>query len=426
MIQASTIEFLQKGKNLLAISGGIDSMVLANLLIQQSISLECAHVNFGLRGKESEEDEEFVRKWATQNNITLHVNRGFILSKNKKETLQVQARNFRYHWFYELAETFRFHQIVTAHHHTDNVETLLIQLLQGGSLAALKGIEPQLNLLSRPLIHVNRTKIEQYALRHQIEFRQDSSNEKDDYLRNKLRHHILPLLQSFAGNNDIISPSVFDHLRTAFNINKNAAEQFKKSALVSTPNHDYFLKADVLNHFDPYWALFTLTQQVGLHFSQQSKLMELITSSFKTGKKIITASHELEIRADRVLIIDKNKTFPLFDVSHLRFEYFDVENVTNLKTNSNEAFFDADLVNKIELSIRNWQKGDFFFPFGMVGSKLLSDFFANQKMSSKEKDFQPLLFLNGDLVWVINRRIDKRFAVTSKTKKVLKITLNPM
>lgn len=423
MIQASTITFLQKGKNLLALSGGVDSMVLAHLLIQHKISFECAHVNFGLRGSESDEDEEFVKQWAKKNNIVLHVNNGFKLSKNKKETLQEQARAYRYQWFEELTNKFGFHQIITAHHHTDNVENLFIQLLQGGSLAALKGIEPQRHLLSRPLLNINREKIERFANQNRIDFRIDSSNQKDDYLRNSIRHQILPLLRNLAGNNDIISPAVFDHLRTEYSINQHVAEQLRSNALKLNEQYTFFLKASVLNHFNPLWALFVLTQHTQLHHTQQAKLFKLISDINTTGKRLKTATHELEVRDDRVLIFENNTVnLPTLDLSQLNFEYFENTGLIDFKAEPNAAFLDADLVNVSQLHIRYWQIGDRFHPLGMSGSKLLSDFFVNQKMNSKEKEFQPLLCLNNEIVWVVNRRIDRRFAVHTNTKRILKIS----
>lgn len=423
MIHATTIEFLKKGKNLLAISGGIDSMVLADLLIKHKISFECAHVNFGLRGKESDEDEFFVSDWANKNQIKLHVNHHFKKSKSKKDSLQVQARNYRYAWFDELANDCGFHQIITAHHHTDNVETLLIQLLQGGSLAAIKGIEPQSGKLTRPLIHINRNQIEKYAQSHQIKFRSDSSNETDDYLRNKIRHHVLPILEQYAGNSNIISPSVFEHLRAENSILKHTADLFIQKTLIKNQYCFYFLKHDVLHHFNPKWALHNLLQHVQMHHSQLEKLLKLIAQPNTTGKKILTTSHEIELRADRVLIFDRHHNAqPSLDLSQLVLEYIDQSEITHFNTASNVAYFDADLVKSNDLALRFWNKGDRFFPFGMQGSKLLSDFYGNQKMNSKEKDFQPLLCLNNEIVWVINRRIDKRFAVTNQTKKVIKIT----
>nr|WP_317048414.1 tRNA lysidine(34) synthetase TilS [Confluentibacter sediminis] len=416
-------------KILIAISGGIDSVVLAHLCKQSQLHIAFAHCNFNLRGYESDGDEDFVLQLAEDLDLEVFVE-SFdtnAYAEEHKKSIQVAARELRYHWFVELAEQLHFDYILTAHHADDNLETFLINLTRGTGLEGLTGI-PEINgLFIRPLLPFSREDIEAYAKDHHITWRDDSSNASTKYVRNKLRHDVIPilkhmnpsLLQSFENtinhlqeSQGIIEESIDEFLNRALDIADNNVAKFKISEFKSKNNPKAYL-FEVFKDFGfTEWndVLSLLDAQSGKQlFSEQWRLIK-DRAYLLLSEIAVEASESI-----RISETDKKVDMPL---GVLLFD--EVEAISEASKQS--MYVDKSKL-KFPLIVRKWKEGDVFFPLGMSGKKKLSKYFKDEKLSLLDKEHTWLLCSGDDIVWVIGKRADNRFKVTENTKRVLKIEL---
>ncbi|WP_111306983.1 tRNA lysidine(34) synthetase TilS [Confluentibacter sediminis] len=425
----SKFPFLKDKKILIAISGGIDSVVLAHLCKQSQLHIAFAHCNFNLRGYESDGDEDFVLQLAEDLDLEVFVE-SFdtnAYAEEHKKSIQVAARELRYHWFVELAEQLHFDYILTAHHADDNLETFLINLTRGTGLEGLTGI-PEINgLFIRPLLPFSREDIEAYAKDHHITWRDDSSNASTKYVRNKLRHDVIPilkhmnpsLLQSFENtinhlqeSQGIIEESIDEFLNRALDIADNNVAKFKISEFKSKNNPKAYL-FEVFKDFGfTEWndVLSLLDAQSGKQlFSEQWRLIK-DRAYLLLSEIAVEASESI-----RISETDKKVDMPL---GVLLFD--EVEAISEASKQS--MYVDKSKL-KFPLIVRKWKEGDVFFPLGMSGKKKLSKYFKDEKLSLLDKEHTWLLCSGDDIVWVIGKRADNRFKVTENTKRVLKIEL---
>ena len=426
MLPIHVVEQLKNGKHLLALSGGVDSMVLAHLLLQNNIYFEVAHVNFKLRAEESNDDEFFIRQWAFENDVPVHVNSSFDTTHFSSTNLQQNARQYRYDWFSQVKKERDLNYILTAHHYNDNVETFFIQALRGASLSGLKAMPLISGKIFRPMIHLLRSDIENYAVANNIEFRSDSSNFKDDYLRNRIRQQLLPFLQEINQGKAFPGPEFFEHLQQEHRILSHLSDMWIRQVLKTDQQFTYFSIQAVLEHTEPEWALHQLVKPYALSSTQEKNLLELLIKKQANGKCILTEKYRFEIRDSKVLISHANQEQKALSLSDFTFELLNRTELISLHVPKNVALLDADLLSEHELSVRYYQTGDWFIPFGMSGKKLLSDFFKDLKWPQVKKENQSVLCKSDAIVWVINERIDQRFAITESTQKVLRITYKTM
>jgi len=421
--------FLKKSKLLIAISGGMDSMVLMHLCHQLHLNIALAHCNFNLRGNESDADEAFVLQLAE--NLDLEV---FIESfdteayaKDHKISIQMAARELRYSWFEELAEQLQFDYILTAHHADDNLETFLINLSRGTGLEGLTGIPAVNEKLIRPLLPFSRESIETYANANNLTWREDSSNASTKYLRNKLRHDVIPVLKD-------VNPKLLQNFNKTISnlqdskdiINDKIADLIKEEVIKLTANGFQLNISKIKKHNNPKAYLYRFLNEYG--FSEWNDVLDLMDA--QSGKFVQSSEWRLIKNREHLLLSEINrgegesisiskkdkKIKTSFGVL-----FFDEADAITEKQN-NSIYVDKSTLN-FPLTIRKWEEGDVFYPLGMKGKKKLSKYFKDEKLSLLDKEKVWLLCSENNIIWVINRRADNRFRVTKNTKHILKIIL---
>ncbi len=430
-------ELCQKQENILvAVSGGVDSVVMLHLLYHAGYRLAVAHCNFQLRAEESDGDELFVRKLTGQYGIPIFVKRCDTQAYAEKEKISIEmaARRLRYNWFTELLEAHQFQKLAIGHNKDDDAETFFIKLLRGSGLDGLKGILAKRGNIIRPLLFASRGEILTYAKEHQLPFREDSSNASDDYLRNRIRHHWLPFYEKeFPGGTKALAESLAK-LKTTETIFRQLLEE-KKNRLFHRTDNKISIDKSAIRHLEPKAAwLFFLLEDFGFNNSTIDNFCQTLEAS-QTGQMFHAENYTL-LNDSSKLIIKKNesaseKEFFINDLTesvneplHLVFEQFPYHPDFSFAPDKTIAYFDADKLS-LPLKLRHWRTGDRFVPFGMHGSKLLSDFFSDEKINRFERKNLWLLLSGKKIIWVTGYRSSNRFRITGKTKNILKISLMP-
>ena len=426
----NNFQFLKGKKLLLATRGGIDSMVMLHLFQQLDFEIAIAHCNFQLRGVESFEDQKFIQDYADANAVPVYITQfdTKAFAEDYKLSTQVAARELRYNWFYELLETEKYDYILTAHHADDNLETFLINLSRGTGLDGLTGIPEQNENVVRPLLAFSQQEIEDYAKLNHIKWQEDSSNASDKYVRNKIRHHLVPMLKELNPNFLSSFHKTQNYLQEAQNMVDDAAIMvYQQVAVQEGENISFDLKKlKKLPNYKSY--LYQWLNEFG--FTAWDDIYDLVVS--QSGKFVFSADYRL-LKDRESLILS-----PL-DFSTEKQEYFIDANqtVVNVPLNisfspvadmaivSNKTIFvDSDKL-QYPLVLRHWEEGDQFQPFGMDGkSKKISKFFKDEKLSLLEKENTWLLCSNDIIVWVVGLRQDERFKIENTTKNILKIQLD--
>ncbi len=424
--------FLKDKKLLVAISGGIDSVVMTHLLHQSNFDISLAHCNFQLRDRESDLDEQFVKNLAKELNVKC-----FSISfetedyaKKKKLSIQMAARELRYDWFAKILTKNKLDYILTAHQKDDVLETILINFTRGTGLDGLTGI-PEINgNIIRPFLPFTRAEIENFATVNTIKWREDKSNASTKYFRNKIRHQVIPILKELNLSLMNSFDTTLENLKGSEQIIKDKIDEIRNSVMSSENNITKIDIDKIKNLSNPKAYLFELLKDYG--FTEWNDVTDLLEA--QSGKQIFGKTHRLV--KDRAFLLLSEK---IIETKNLLFEIQDsLEDFSNtnmqlkfetLKNNSIEnnskktVCIDKDLL-KFPLIVRKWEKGDYFCPAGMEGKKKLSKFFKDEKMSLLEKEETWLLCnSNNDIVWVIGKRLDNRFKITNNTKKSLKIKL---
>lgn len=419
---------LKDKKLLLAVSGGIDSMVLMHLFQQLNYDIALAHCNFQLRGKESDADELFVKVKSKK----LKVKSYFIrfdtenYSKENKLSIQLAARKLRYDWFQELLSENQLDYLVTAHHLDDNVETFLINFVRGTGLEGLTGIPHQNGNIVRPMLPFSREEIENYAQANQIQWREDSSNASDKYFRNKLRHDIVPILKELnIGFLDSFQ-NTLHHLQQAESL-VNDASKLVFEKVVEEKENQVEIHLKPLLQFENYKAyLYQWLNKFG--FSAWNDIYDLVVA--QSGKQIFSETHVLLKDREKLILSERKSSNKeeiysiesLDDKVNIPLKLRFYKGVNIFETHSNCIFVDESKL-KFPLTIRKWQEGDYFYPSGMNGKKKLSKYFKDEKYSLLDKENQWLLCSEDQIVWVIGKRADNRFTSNETTQNSIKIVL---
>lgn len=424
--------FAKTDNILLTVSGGRDSVVMVNLFHQSKLNFGIAHCNFKLRGKEADKDKQFVKNLAEKLNVpfyTVSFNTHEFASENKIST-QMAARELRYHWFEEIRTKNNYQFIATAHHKNDVAETLLINLTKGTGLSGLHGISSKNGNIVRPLLCFNRNEIDDFVESNKIKFREDKSNAETKYVRNKIRHKIIPELekinpsfietifnetQQFAELEQLIETKINEDRKKCFSVNVYNIEIDIPKLLKLKPLKTYlfyFLKPYGFNADDAIDIMNSLDKQSGKKF--MSKTHQLIKDR---NKLIISASKDVEYKEFVINKLEDFSSLPFY----LKAKMVSKKVLKSINKDKNFAYLDADKV-KFPLTIRKWKMGDKFKPFGMKGVKKLSDFFVDEKLSLLEKENIWLLTSNNKIIWVVGYRIDDDYKLSSKTKNALFLT----
>ena len=406
---------LKDKKLLLAVSGGVDSMVVLDLFYKLRFDICVVHCNFQLRGKESDADEMLVRETCQDSYIPYFIESFDTLefAKENKLSIQLAARKLRYDWFQEII-SLGFDYVLTAHHLDDNVETFLINFTRGTGLEGLTGIPAQNGNIIRPLLPFSREEIENYALENKIQWREDSSNASDKYFRNKLRHNIVPTLKELNTGFLDSFQNTLHHLHQAESLVNDASKLvYEKVVEVKENQLEIHLKS--LLEFQNYKAyLYQWLKEYG--FSAWNDIYDLVEA--QSGKQVFSESHVLLKDREKLILserkeINKSEVFIIESIESkvnipLKLRFCKAVNI--FETVSNCIFVDESKI-KFPLTIRKWQEGDYFYPSGMNGKKKLSKYFKDEKYSLLDKENQWLLCSEDQIVWVIGKRADNRFIV---------------
>lgn len=420
--------FTKDSKVLLTVSGGKDSVLMVHLFKLAGYNFGIAHCNFNLRGEESQRDESFVKLLAGSLDVPYHVQH-FSTKKyaslNKVST-QMAARDLRYQWFEVIREKFNYDAIALAHHHTDVIETVLLNLVRGTGISGLHGILPKRNYCVRPLLFLTREQINHYVEINKIDYVEDSSNLKADYARNKIRLKVIPQLKqinpglehTFEQNiqrftdTEVVLKQVVDKLR------RKLLTQEKGNILISTEELKKLNPKQLLSYelLKPYGFSESVVRDMlaGLdHLSGTSYFSPTHRITLNRGMLILSESKNEE-RIGHVLLHSDDISIT-FNHCQLAVSY---SRNPSFSSRIDQAYVDADLL-IFPLVIRSWQVGDRFVPLGMKGIKKISDFLIDQKVAVIDKGNIPLLINgNGELIWVCGMRQDNRYKVTGTTKKV--------
>jgi tRNA(Ile)-lysidine synthase len=414
---------------ILACSGGLDSVVLAHLCQHCNLDFVLAHCNFRLRGAESESDEEFVKQLALKfkrKYFVTHFDTIGYVNKNKV-SVQVAARELRYHWFAEIMAENRIGTLVTAHHADDNLETFLINLSRGTGIDGLTGIPSQTDTICRPLLIFSKRVLFDFATSEGIIWREERTNSETKYLRNKIRHDIVPLLKQ-------LHPAFMNNFAaTQHNLKETALlaerhiEQLKASLFENVEDsiRIKITSLQALNPIRPY--LYALFKTFG--FTEWDNVAHLLSAM--SGKEVLSGTHRL-VKDREYLLLTRiqevsNETYLIEEKTGqintpIKLTIEPVTTWGNL--DKNVLYVDKETL-KYPLTLRKWKNGDYFYPFGMKGKKKLSKFLKDEKVAVIFKGKQWLLCSGNEIIWVIGRRGDERFKVTKSTKNIIKFNYVP-
>jgi tRNA(Ile)-lysidine synthase len=421
------LPFLEGKKILIACSGGLDSVVLTHLFKTLNFNIAVAHCNFSLRGKESDGDENFVLDLAESLSIAVFTET-FAAKKFAKEhkiSTQMAARDLRYRWFEEILKDFKYDFLLTAHHADDDLETFLINLSRGTGLRGLIGIPESNDKVIRPLLPFGRDEILKFAKENSIYWREDSSNSKADYLRNKLRLEVIPAYKKAADRLLGSFQNTQKHLRDSQNLIEDYMALVYNLA-ISEFSEGYKLDIQKLKELPNTEALlFELLAPFG--FTDLPAINDLLTA--QSGKQVFSKTHRL-LKDREVLLLTEiaatQESIEIFisenekKISYpITLEFKSTKKIGN--TTDSVLYIDKDKI-EYPLHLRKWQEGDVFQPFGMQGKKKLSKFFKDEKLSLVAKENTLVLCSAGRIIWIVGYRADERFKVRAKTKQILKIS----
>ncbi|MDX5584794.1 MAG: tRNA lysidine(34) synthetase TilS, partial [Aureibaculum sp.] len=414
---------------------GIDSVVLVYLLNQLNFDISLAHCNFQLRGEDSDQDEKFVKKLAGQLQLPIFT-RSFAtteFAKKEKLSIQLAARTLRYDWFNAIVKKNKLDHILTGHHADDSLETFLINMIRGTGLDGLTGIPERNENILRLLLPFTREQIEKYADENRIDWRNDSSNVETKYVRNKIRHDVIPVLKELNPSLLTSFNKTLQNLKGSRQIIKDSIENLKGMVIIPAEAGIWKIDIKKLKEFNkPQAYLYELLNDFG--FKEWNDIADLLQA--QSGKQIVSNTHRLVKDRDFLLLTDIGSTRikkkeKIYEVSEkdriVEIENFKIE-VTYVKTVSiegktqNVAFIDRDKL-KFPLIVRKWKNGDYFYPSGMQGKKKLSKFFIDNKMSVLQKEKIWLLCSSNEIIWVIGKRLDDRYKAIVTTQNILKIEL---
>ena len=408
---------------LLTVSGGVDSMVMLSLFTRCGYRVGVAHCNFQLRGTESDEDEVLVEEEAKKYGVEFYNKRFETKAEMERtgESMEMAARRLRYAWFDALSHEHGYTAVAIAHHADDSIETFFINLLRGTGLRGLTGISTQVGKIIRPLLFASRREILEYAVQNRIPFREDSSNRSTKYLRNKIRLGLIPRIREINPKFTSLMSRNLARLTDAQLFINHGIERIRGEAVTSEAGIDTIR----LDRIDPA-------------FPQGFVIYELLSSGYGfKGDVIDSLCHALEhvacIDRGRIVVapvapddaclttVPKGALRSYCGNSVLYYEYCDIDTIKNFGVPEHIAQIDADRL-QFPLTLRRWQEGDWFVPFGMTGRKKVSDFLVDAKVSVAEKQRQFVLVSGGEIAWLVGRRIDDRYRLTSETENVLRIT----
>ena len=421
---------------LLAVSGGIDSTMLAWVFKRLGKKFAIGHCNFHLRGVESDGDEEFVRALAHKFDVPFHVQH-FDTENHADEhriSTQMAARDLRYQWFKEIACKHGYDFIATAHNLNDSVETFFINLVRGTGIRGISGIKPIKENIIRPMLKVTRDEIASFAAKNNIAYREDSSNLQEKYTRNKIRHSILP---EFIKLSPIFPETMMrnmENLHQVCIIYGQYIERELENIVNENGNIQYINIKALKESLFPDLILHETLASKGFNATQIRNILACIDEP--SGKQFFSSSYHLLKDRDTLQLTKKTEPADNKDIHYIFPEDQKITTPLHLEILTAEKTFDYQVTRQptiacldadklhFPLILRKWKKGDYFRPLGMTSMKKVSDFFTDQKLSLFEKSQSWILTSSDKIAWIVGKRIDDRFKITPETTKIIEIKIN--
>ena len=430
--------FQRKDKLLIAVSGGVDSIVLCDLCAKSGYDFTIAHCNFKLRGVESDEDEKFVKSLGLKYGVEVKS-----ISFDTQEyaeanhcNIQIAARALRYNWFNELLNQLSINYILTAHHANDNIETLLMNFFKGTGINGLQGIAAKDagigGKVARPLLFATKEEILEYAQVNQLTWREDQSNQTNKYTRNYFRNELLPSIEKvFPKVNDNLMDNLnrFKEVNTIYDLGLSTL--LKK--LMEPKGEDIYISVlKLLKTPAISTVLFEILSKYQFTSHQIPEVIKLLKAD--SGKYLVSPTHRL-LKNRQWMILSPIKSLQsgciLIEAGQTDIEFLGgelkiktIETPLQINKDNKVALLDSKEI-KFPLLLRKYKQGDYFYPLGMSKKKKLSRFFIDSKLSLKEKEQIWVIESNKKIIWVLGHRIDDRFKITPQTKSVLSINLIP-
>ncbi|POY35867.1 tRNA lysidine(34) synthetase TilS [Solitalea longa] len=414
--------FNANDKILLAVSGGVDSVVMARLFAAAQFNFGIAHCNFQLREGDADMDAEFVSALAEELGVVYHQVKfnttGF--AEDKKISIQMAARELRYNWLREIKEEFGYSYIAIAHHKSDTVETVLINMLRGTGLAGLHGIFAKRDDIVRPLLFLTRDEVESIANMCSVNFREDVSNRSSKYVRNKLRNEVIPILKEINPDLEKAFSQTIEYVKESEEL-VNLYLDEKREQLFKFQKDEILIDIEKLKvEKQLQGLLFGLLKPYGFLSSTVTEIIGALDA--QPGKQFYSPSHK----------ILKDRTELMLTRISTETEHLSIEGLFNSRVETNKSFgipfsnqigcFDYDKLT-FPLNVRNWQPGDTFVPLGMKSKKKISDFLIDLKIPLNEKEKVKVVLSGKDIIWVAGYRISDRFKITSHTQKVYLLSM---
>ncbi|HEY4337825.1 MAG TPA: tRNA lysidine(34) synthetase TilS [Puia sp.] len=417
---------------LLAVSGGLDSVVLTELCRRCGFRILIAHCNFQLRGAESARDEEFVAGLGRGYGVEVVVEQ-FDTKEHaarRKMSVQAIAREERYHWFEQFVKKGQVRWILTAHHLDDNIETMLMHFFKGTGISGMRGILPKQGNIVRPLLFARKEELQVFAGEAGLKWVEDSSNESDKYTRNFFRHQLIPLVEQAypaAAGNLADNLGRFREVETLYH---QAVEGWKKK-LMEVRGNEVHIPVEKLRKATPLLTLvYEIMRPFGFSPQQAEEIVALMDSP--TGRYVPSKTHRIirnrnwlvivplmEEPAAHVLVEEESSAVG-FREGTLRLSRMIAGDLRTLDQGGDVALLDAEKIGW-PLLLRPWKSGDYFYPLGLRKKKKVARFLIDTKVSVAEKERVWVLEADRKLLWVVGRRIDDRWKVTPATKEVLRI-----
>ncbi len=417
---------------LVAVSGGVDSVVLAHLCKAAGYNLVLAHCNFQLRGSESHRDEEFTVQFAAGLGVVLEVKR-FDTSNyadSRKLSIQEAARTLRYTWFNELLQDKELDRVLTAHHADDNAETMLMNLFKGSGIAGLRGILPLHGKLARPLLFASRAEVEDYAVEQRLTHVEDSSNLSDKYSRNFVRLNLVPLIEKIMPGAAVNLRADVSRYREVEMLYREAVDR-KLSKLLVKKGSELHMPVEKLKLSAPLRTLlFEIFSPYGFNPSQLEGIQKLMDAG--TGRFMLSPTHRLlknrnwfilsALATDHasIYVIEEGTTEIRFPGGRLILELTDHDAGFVPPADPTLAYLDTSLL-QYPLLLRRWKEGDYFYPLGMQKKKKVARYLIDKKLNLLQKESVFVLESAGRILWLVGQRIDDRAKIGHSTRRMLKI-----